>query len=102
MNNNPIAEIKKIEEEGQNLIEQAKKEADFMIADTHRRGQQTLDRAENEAQPKIEAILAEAKNKIAVLIDQGKKDLKGQIQALEKIDEQKIKQVADLVIKELV
>jgi F0F1-type ATP synthase membrane subunit b/b' len=102
MSNNPIAEIKKIEEKAQEIIEQAKKEANFMIADADRRGKQSFERADCAAEAEIGNILEEAKNKINIILKQEKADLKEQIKVLEKIDDKKIEQAADIAIKDLI
>ncbi len=102
MANNPITECKKVEEQGKNIIEEAKQEADSMIAEAHRRGREALNGVEEKAQLEIESIWAESKKKVSEIKEQGKEDLQTRIESLDKIDDKKIQEAVDLVIKKIV
>jgi hypothetical protein len=50
----------------------------------------------------IQNTIKYSKNKINIILKQEKADLKEQIKVLEKIDDKKIEQAADIAIKDLI
>ena len=73
-----------------------------MIAEAHRRGREALNGVEEKAQLEIESIWAESKKKVSEIKEQGKEDLQTRIESLDKIDDKKIQEAVDLVIKKIV
>lgn len=101
MSNNPIAECKKIEEQGKELIREAKKEAEAMVEEARRQGRKDWDRAEEEARPEVESVWKKAEEEISALKKQGEKDKQARIRELEKVDEKRMEEAVNLVVERI-
>lgn len=102
MQNNPIQKIKETEQEGKYIIEKAKIAIQEAITKTEAKEKEEFELAENSVQKEIKFILEQAVQKISSIKEEGKKVLDNELKQLKSIDDKKINQASDLIIKEIV
>lgn len=102
MQNNPIQKIKEVEEEGKVMIEKAKVAVQEAIFKVEEKKSKEFELVEDSAQKDIKFILEQAIQKISSIKAEGKNLLDNQLKQLKNIDDKKIIEAVDLVVKEIV
>lgn len=97
-----IIECRKVEEEGKELIEKAKKEAEATVAKADVDGRKILEKVEKEVQLEVEKIFDVTAKKISRMKTGKKKIIEEEIAVLDKIKKKKIEDAVDLIIKNII
>jgi len=101
MKNNTLAEIKQTEAAAKEAIAQARQKVENLALQTNQNGEKSLNNAENQVSPQIEAIIETAKKEIQNLKVKQDQELAKRLQELNSIDSKTIAQAASLVTKEI-
>ncbi|MDX9892868.1 MAG: hypothetical protein RB292_00450 [Patescibacteria group bacterium] len=101
MTTNTIDSIKQAEAEAKVKVAEARQKIENLVSQANQDGQSSLNQAENQVSNEIQEILNDAKTKINSLKAKQERELAGQLQLLQSINDQKINRAAETVLKEV-